>query len=144
MTLLVNQPSEWVSELETLVETEVWLDESYRAMRWHAYFIYLGQVSLKCIEGEDYDVPGLLWEFFSHFWYIRDEREDSLGLMEIAEMQPDLTFLANLEWELEQEYARLFNRVTLPVSDMMELMDCTPPEALSFIPPPQQISQETW
>ncbi|CAH2277477.1 Hypothetical predicted protein [Pelobates cultripes] len=55
--------------------------------------------------GEDYDGPGLLWEVFEdgmalgdpdsfRFWCIRDEWEDILDLMEIAEMQPDLTFLA--------------------------------------------------
>ncbi|CAH2223946.1 Hypothetical predicted protein, partial [Pelobates cultripes] len=105
--LLGNQPSEkWVSELETLVETEVWLNDSYRALRWHAYHLYPWLIEYKCIEGEDYDGSGLLWDTIetslwfgdtdiARFWSIRAERADNWDLTEIDAIQPDLSFLAN-------------------------------------------------
>ncbi|CAH2306283.1 Hypothetical predicted protein [Pelobates cultripes] len=105
MPLLGNQPSEErVSKLETLVETD-----SYRALRWHAYHLYPWLIEYKCIEGEDYDGPGLLWDTIetnlwfgdtdiARFWSIRAERADNWDLTEIDAIQPDLSFLANQEW----------------------------------------------
>ncbi|CAH2320950.1 Hypothetical predicted protein [Pelobates cultripes] len=122
-----------VSELETLVETEPWL------------------IEYKCIEGEDYNGPDLLWDTIETslwfgdtniacFWSIRAERADKWDLTEIDDIQPDLSFLDNREWELEQDYVCLFQRTTPPVSDIMGLINCIPPEALSLVPPPQQPS----
>ncbi|CAH2218649.1 transcription termination factor 2 [Pelobates cultripes] len=72
-------------------------------------------------QGEDYDGPGLLWDTIetslwfgntdiAHFWSIQAERADNWDLTEINAIQPDLSFLANREWELEQDYVCLFQR----------------------------------
>ncbi|CAH2322084.1 Hypothetical predicted protein [Pelobates cultripes] len=113
MPYLGNQPSE---EL-------VWLDDSYTALCWHAYHFYPWLID-----------PGLLWETMetslwfgeadiARFWSIRAERADNWNLTEIDAIPPDLSFLANWEWELEQDYVCLFQRATPPVSDMMGCMN---------------------
>ncbi|CAH2304901.1 Hypothetical predicted protein, partial [Pelobates cultripes] len=131
---LGEQPlDEWVIELEALITRDLWLDKSYRALQFHTVVIYPLFVEHKGFLGEDYNGPCLLWEEFdngmafgdldsSHFWYIRDEQEDSLGLKWIREMQPDLTFLANWKWELEQDYARPFSRVSMWEYSTMPLL----------------------
>ncbi|CAH2285710.1 Hypothetical predicted protein [Pelobates cultripes] len=107
MPFLGDQTSEeWVSVPETLDATEVWLDDLYRSLRWHAYHLYPLLVKYKCSKGGEYDGPGLLWEAFETslgfresdsacFWSIQTERADTWDLTEMTAIQPDLSFLAN-------------------------------------------------
>ncbi|PIO38716.1 hypothetical protein AB205_0103790, partial [Aquarana catesbeiana] len=117
-----GQPhKEWKAELTRLVQVEMRLDESYRALRWYVVQVCLWTVDDTPTEGFGYSsLGGLLLErlpqdpdFESGLEWrleeISEYKERMLNVSEVPWARVDLEFLANQEWDLEIAYIQLLD-----------------------------------
>ncbi|KAM4796237.1 uncharacterized protein WCC33_001383 [Rhinophrynus dorsalis] len=135
MPFLGEQPrEEWVSELEGLVQTEMVVDDGYRALRWYVTQLCSGLEEDEPTEGYDFGDPGLVLENLQEDpdfgnvaewwrWDLQDFREldipDALGL------RTDLDFTILQEWELEKSYKKLFDLIQQHAPDIADCPDFT-------------------